>query len=30
MFQPGKMPDSLADLLRGFLHQRTIVRPKSP
>jgi phospholipid/cholesterol/gamma-HCH transport system substrate-binding protein len=30
MFQPGKMPDSLADLLRGFIHQRTIVRPKSP
>jgi phospholipid/cholesterol/gamma-HCH transport system substrate-binding protein len=30
IFQPGKMPDSLADLLRGFIYQRTIVRPKSP
>jgi phospholipid/cholesterol/gamma-HCH transport system substrate-binding protein len=30
MFQPGKLPDSLADFLRGFIYQRTIIRPKSP
>jgi phospholipid/cholesterol/gamma-HCH transport system substrate-binding protein len=29
-FQPGKLPDSLADYLRGFIAERTIIRPKSP
>ena len=29
-FQPGKLPDSLADYLRGFISERMIVRPKSP
>jgi phospholipid/cholesterol/gamma-HCH transport system substrate-binding protein len=29
-FQPGKLPDSLADYLRGFISERTIIRPKSP
>jgi phospholipid/cholesterol/gamma-HCH transport system substrate-binding protein len=29
-FQPGKLPDSLADYLRGFVSERMIVRPKSP
>jgi phospholipid/cholesterol/gamma-HCH transport system substrate-binding protein len=29
-FQPGKVPDSLADFLRGFISERMIVRPKSP
>jgi phospholipid/cholesterol/gamma-HCH transport system substrate-binding protein len=29
-FQPGKVPDSLADFLRGFISERLIVRPKSP
>jgi phospholipid/cholesterol/gamma-HCH transport system substrate-binding protein len=29
-FQPGKIPDSLADLLRGFINERIIIRPKSP
>ncbi|ULN34618.1 MCE family protein [Mycolicibacterium smegmatis] len=29
-FQPGKLPDSLADMLRGYIAERTIVRPKSP
>lgn len=29
-FQPGKLPDSLADFLRGFITQRVILRPKSP
>ncbi len=29
-FQPGKIPDSLADNLRGFLNERLIIRPKSP
>ncbi|MBS9534465.1 MCE family protein [Mycobacterium sp. M1] len=29
-FQPGKLPDSLADYLRGMIDQRLIVRPKSP
>jgi phospholipid/cholesterol/gamma-HCH transport system substrate-binding protein len=29
-FQPGKIPDSLADMLRGFISERLIVRPKSP
>ena len=29
-FQPGKLPDSLADFLRGFIIDRAIIRPKSP
>ena len=29
-FQPGKLPDSLADFLRGFITDRAVVRPKSP
>lgn len=29
-FQPGKLPDSLMDMLRGFLGERTIVRPRAP
>jgi phospholipid/cholesterol/gamma-HCH transport system substrate-binding protein len=29
-FQPGKLPDSLADYLRGFISERMIVRPKAP
>lgn len=29
-FQPGKLPDSIADLLRGFLSDRTIIRPRTP
>lgn len=29
-FQPGKLPDSLADMLRGFMTERAIIRPKSP
>ncbi|CAN5280867.1 MCE family protein [soil metagenome] len=29
-FQPGKLPDSLADYLRGFIGERLIIRPKSP
>ena len=29
-FQPGKVPDSLADFLRGFISERLIVRPKLP
>jgi phospholipid/cholesterol/gamma-HCH transport system substrate-binding protein len=29
-FQPGKIPDSLSDLLRGFLSERIIIRPKNP
>jgi phospholipid/cholesterol/gamma-HCH transport system substrate-binding protein len=29
-FQPGKLPDSIADLLRGFINERLIIRPKSP
>lgn len=29
-FQPGKLPDSLADYLRGFISERLILRPKSP
>lgn len=29
-FQPGKLPNSLADFLRGFITDRVIVRPKSP
>lgn len=29
-FQPGKLPDSLADMLRGYIAERLIIRPKSP
>ena len=29
-FQPGKLPDSLADFLRGFITDRAVIRPKSP
>lgn len=29
-FQPGKLPDSLSDMLRGYISERVIVRPKSP
>ncbi|MCV7419003.1 virulence factor Mce family protein [Mycobacterium yunnanensis] len=29
-FQPGKLPDSLADYLRGFITERLVIRPKSP
>lgn len=29
-FQPGKLPDSLADYLRGLISERALVRPKSP
>lgn len=29
-FQPGKLPDSLADFLRGFIVDRAIIRPRSP
>jgi phospholipid/cholesterol/gamma-HCH transport system substrate-binding protein len=29
-FQPGKLPDSLADYLRGYIAERLIIRPKSP
>jgi phospholipid/cholesterol/gamma-HCH transport system substrate-binding protein len=29
-FQPGKLPDSLADFLRGFNGDRAVIRPKSP
>src|SRR5690242_8324045 len=29
-FQPGKLPDSLADMLRGYISERLIFRPKSP
>jgi len=29
-FQPGKLPDSLADMLRGYISERFIIRPKSP
>jgi phospholipid/cholesterol/gamma-HCH transport system substrate-binding protein len=30
VFQPGKLPASLADYLRGFIQERWILRPKSP
>ena len=26
----SRLPDSLADMLRGYIAERTIVRPKSP
>jgi phospholipid/cholesterol/gamma-HCH transport system substrate-binding protein len=29
-FQPGKLPDSLADYLRGFISERLIIRPRTP
>ncbi|MFV0493694.1 virulence factor Mce family protein [Mycobacterium sp.] len=29
-FQPGKLPDSLADYLRGMIQERWTIRPKSP
>ena len=29
-FQPGKLPDSLADMLRGYISERLVIRPKSP
>ncbi|ORB31110.1 MCE family protein [Mycolicibacterium parafortuitum] len=29
-FQPGKLPDSLSDFLRGFITDRAVIRPKSP
>jgi phospholipid/cholesterol/gamma-HCH transport system substrate-binding protein len=29
-FQPGKLPAGLADMLRGYISERLIVRPKSP
>lgn len=29
-FQPGKLPDSLSDYLKGMISERLIVRPKSP
>ena len=29
-YQPGKMPASLSDYLRGLIQERWIIRPKSP
>jgi phospholipid/cholesterol/gamma-HCH transport system substrate-binding protein len=29
-FQPGKLPASLSDYLKGFIGERMIIRPKSP
>ena len=29
-FQPGKIPDSLSDYLKGLIAERMIIRPKSP
>jgi phospholipid/cholesterol/gamma-HCH transport system substrate-binding protein len=29
-FQPGKLPDSLADFLRGFIVDRAVILPRSP
>lgn len=29
-YQPGKLPDSLADYLRGMIQERWTIRPKSP
>ncbi|MDR3658859.1 MAG: MCE family protein [Mycobacterium sp.] len=29
-FQPGKLPASLGDMLRGYIAERIVVRPKSP
>jgi len=30
VYQPGKMPASFADYLRGLIQERWIIRPKSP
>jgi phospholipid/cholesterol/gamma-HCH transport system substrate-binding protein len=30
VFQPGKLPDSFADYLRGLIQERWIIRPQSP
>ncbi|MEB4209567.1 MlaD family protein [Mycobacterium sp. 94-17] len=30
VFQPNKLPSSLADFLRGFIQQRIVVKPRSP
>ncbi|MGV7250677.1 virulence factor Mce family protein [Mycobacterium persicum] len=30
VYQPGKLPDSFADYLRGLIQERWIIRPKSP
>ena len=30
VFQPGKLPDSFADYLRGMLQERWIIRPQTP
>jgi len=29
-FQPGKLPASLGDMLKGYISERVVVRPKSP
>jgi phospholipid/cholesterol/gamma-HCH transport system substrate-binding protein len=29
-YQPGKLPESLADYLRGMIQERWVIRPKSP
>jgi len=29
-YQPGKLPASLSDYLRGLIQERWIIRPKSP
>ena len=29
-FQPGKLPDSLSDYLKGLIAERLVIRPKSP
>jgi phospholipid/cholesterol/gamma-HCH transport system substrate-binding protein len=29
-FQPGKLPDSLSDYLKGYISERLVIRPKSP
>jgi len=29
-FQPGKLPASLGDMLKGYISERIVVRPKSP
>ncbi|WP_113963463.1 MCE family protein [Mycobacterium shimoidei] len=30
VFQPGKLPDSFADYLRGMIQERWIIRPQTP
>jgi phospholipid/cholesterol/gamma-HCH transport system substrate-binding protein len=30
VFQPGKLPDSFADYLRGLIQERWIIRPQAP